>query len=52
MKNRIWYNIYMIEENKEKVLLAKVRSKGLAMDTLSTFKKVYKVRDDIRITLE
>lgn len=52
MKNRIWYYVYMIEENKEKVLLAKVRSKGLAMHTLSTFKKVYKDRDEIRITLE
>lgn len=52
MKNRIWYYVYMIEENKEKVLLAKVRSKGLAFHTLSTFKEVYKNRDEIRITLE
>ena len=52
MKNRVWYYVYMIEGNNEKVLLAKVRSKGLAMETLLTFKKVYKVRDDIRITLE
>lgn len=52
MKNRIWYNVYMIEGNNEKVLLAKVRSKGLAMHTYSTIKKVYKDRDDIKIIFE
>lgn len=50
-KQKEWYNVFLIYENlnKEPVLLAKVRSYGLAYRVKQDFEKVYHVKQHIEI---
>lgn len=38
---KIWYKIYLIKDN-EKILLAQVKSKGLAYSTKQLYDNIYK----------